>query len=425
MTATQSFKSPVSNLFSMSLDVDASANVEEVLLDETTSANGTIDIQIPSRTQEYPLHIVFCIDRSGSMSSTMTAGGLFGTVTEQVIGSDGKAKMDVAKEGLNKAIGKLSSKDSFGVVSFSNSATQEVGVTSGNNTHSAKQTVNQLSSGGGTSIDAGLRESRMLLNKMPNEEAVEWIVLISDGKGSAPSDHDLERHYSSEGIVIQAAGVGDGYDRQQMLDLAQQTQGELEDIGSARGLQKFFGEEVQNARNVVALGADLSIRPSSIVSINEVYYSLAEQTSTVDPEWQNGNCVLDLGDVDQQNPPQVVFDMTISPNEVDLEAELIDAVLRTEEASANDDITVVVDRQASGLTPTDDDTDDEGSTTSKIEPKPDPDFIVKKVSTLSQEGKLNEAEQYLEENKEHLPQSKYSEAQDLINEGDVSGLGKL
>jgi hypothetical protein len=73
----------------------------------------------------------------------------------------------------------------------------------------------------------------------------------------------------------------------------------------------------------------------------------------------------------------------------------------------------------------DDDTADEGSTTSKIEPKPDPDFIVKKVSTLSQEGKLDEAKRYLEENKEHLPQSKYSEAQDLINEGDVSGLGKL
>lgn len=409
----------------MSLDVDASANVEEVLLDETTNANGTIDIQIPSRTQEYPLHIVFCIDKSGSMSSTMSAGGLFGTVAEQFTGSEGKPKMDVAKEGLNKAIDKLSSKDSFGVVSFSSSATQEVGVTSGNNTQSAKQTVSHLSPNGGTSIDAGLRESRMLLNRMPNEEAVEWIVLISDGKGSVPADYDLERHYSSEGIVIQAAGVGDGYDRQQMLDLAQQTQGELEDIGSARGLQQFFAEEVQNARNVVALGADLSIQPSSIVSINEVYYSLAEQTSTVDPEWRNGNCVLDLGDVNQQNPPQVVFDMSIHPDEVDLEAKLVDAVLRTDEASASDDITVVVDRQATGLAPTDDGTNDSSSSVSKIEPTPDPDFIVKKVSTLSQEGKLDEARRYLEENKEHLPQSKYSEAQDLIDEGDVSGLGKL
>ncbi len=409
----------------MSLGVDASVNVEKVPLDETTNANGTIDVQIPNRTREYPLHIVFCIDKSGSMSSSISAGGFLGAVAEQVSDSEGKSKMNVAKEGLNKAINKLSGKDSFGVVSFDSSATQEVGVTAGNNTRGAKRAVKQLGSGGGTNIARGLKKSRRLLNKMSSKEAVEWIVLISDGRGTVPTDSDLERQYSSEGIVIQAAGVGDGYDRQQMLHLAQKTQGELEDIGSARGLQEFFSKEVQNARNVVALGAELSIQPSSIVSINEVYYSLAEQTSTVDPEWRGENCVLDLGDVNQQNPPQVVFDMAIQPDEVDLEAKLVDAVLQTDEASARDDVTVLVDR-VSGIGPDGDgDTDETASTVSGIEPTPDPEFIVKKVSTLSQEDKLDEAKRYLEQNKEHLPQAKYAEAQDMINDGDVSGLGKL
>jgi len=408
----------------MALNVSASANVDEVFLDETMNANGTIDIQIPSRTREYPLHIVFCIDKSGSMRQSMTAGGLFGSVAEQVTGSEGKPKMNVAKEGLKKAIGRLSKKDSFGVVSFSSSANEEVGATSGSNIRKAKRSVDQLSTGGGTSIDAGLRKSRNLLNSMSNEEAVEWIVLISDGKGHVPSDSDLQRHYSSEGIVIQAAGVGDEYDRQQMLNLAQKTQGELEDIGSARGLKQFFAEEVQNARDVVALDTELSIDPSPIISINEVYYSLAEQTSTVDPEWRQGKCIIDLGDVNQQNPPQVVFDMDIHPNEVDLEAQLVEAVLRTDEDSDRDNINVVVDR-SSGITPTDDESDGNTSTISKVDPTPDPDFIVKKVSTLSQEGKLDEAKWYLENNKEHLPQSKYAEAQDLIDDGDVSGLGKL
>jgi hypothetical protein len=407
----------------MSIEVNARANVDEVFLEGTTSANGTIDLQIPRRTTDYPLHIVFCIDRSGSMGQSMSAGGLFGAVAEQLTGGSDKPKMEIAKKGLKGAIDQLSGRDTFGVVSFSNGATKEVRPTSGGSTRDAKRTVDQLSPSGGTSIDAGLRSSRQMLNRMSNEEAVEWIVLISDGKGSVPTNRDLERHYSEEGIVIQAAGVGDGYDRQQMLDLAQRTQGELEDVGSGRALARFFSDEVQNARNVAALGAELSIQPSSIVSINEVYYSLAEQTSTIDPEWRHGNCVVDLGDVNQQNPPQVVFEMEIDPTEVDLEAQLVRAVLDTNENRASDDITVVVDRQTTGIKP--DDGGDDDSTAARPEPTPDPDFILKKISTLSQEGKLDEARRYLEENEKHLPPAKYSEAQDLIDEGDVSGLGKL
>jgi Mg-chelatase subunit ChlD len=400
----------------MSVDVEATANVEEVLVDQETAANGTIDLEIGGRTRDYPLHIAFCIDTSGSMNNGISSDGLIDTLT-----GSSNTKMDVAKAGLKKAIGQLSDRDTFGVVSFSSGASTEINPTAGDDTRQATSAVDGLSAGGGTSIDSGLDRSRRLLDRMSNEQAVEWIVLISDGKGSVPTDSTLERKFSNRGIVIQAAGVGDGYDRQQMLDLAQRTQGELEDIATGGQLEKFFAQEVRNARNVVALDTELTLEPSDIVTINEVYYSLAEQTSTIDPEWRGGDCVIDLGDVDRQNPPQVVFEMDIDPDQVDLEARLVRAVLRTDSDSATDEITVVVDRETTGLEPTDDDPADPV----RPEPTPDPDFVLKKVSTLSQEGNLDEARAYLEENEAHLPAEKYREAEAMIDEGDVSGLGKL
>jgi Mg-chelatase subunit ChlD len=406
----------------MGIDISATANVEEVFVDEETSANGTIDFEIGGRTREYPLHIVFCIDTSGSMSNSISAEGLVDLAVEQLTGGGSdRSKMDVAKSGLKKAIGQLSSRDTFGVVSFSSSASTKINPTAGNDTRQAESAVESLSAGGGTSIDAGLSRSRDMLDRMPNENAVEWIVLISDGKGSVPTAGELERNYSEEGIVIQAAGVGDGYDRQQMLELAQRTQGELEDISSGRALQSFFSEEVQNARNVVALGAELTIEPSDIVDINELYYSLAEMTSTIDPEWRGGNCVIDLGDVDQKNPPQVVFGMDIRPNEVDLSARLARAVLRTDSDTASDEITVTVDEDISGLGPIDDGPDEPV----KPDPETPPEFVIKKISTLAQEGELEKARRYLEDNESALPAQRYREAKELIDEQDVPGLGKL
>jgi Mg-chelatase subunit ChlD len=409
----------------MGLDISASTNLDEIFVGQDATANGSVNFEITGRTQEYPLHIAFCVDTSGSMSSEVDATGLTGIVKTALSDSDGPTKMDVAKGGLKKALGELSRDDSFGIVSFSSSASTAVSHTTGNRAGQVTSDIESMSASGGTSIDDGLLQSRKMLDRMPSEEAVEWIVLISDGKGSVPRDWELEQNYSDEGIVIQAAGVGDGYDRKQMLSLAQQTQGELEDIESPKNLGQFFKREVQNAKQVVALDAELELHPSDITNINEVYYSLAEQTSTVDPSWRGDTCVVDLGDVNHENPPEVVLEMDVNPessSDVDLSATLVEAVLSTRRDSARDEMTTTVD-----LAPKVSGSDDDGE---KAEAEvsglaPDPEFILKKVSTLSQDGKLDEARRYLENNKQHLSQRKYQEAKDMIDEGDVAGLSTM
>lgn len=410
----------------MGLDINASTNLDEIFVGQGTTANGSVNFEITGRNKEYPLHIAFCVDTSGSMSQEIDASGLSGIVKAALSDSDGPSKMDVAKEGLKNALSELSSDDRFGIVSFSSSASTPVSSTSGSRAGGVDSDIDSMSAGGGTSIDAGLEQSREMLKRMPSEEAVEWIVLISDGKGSVPRDRELQRDYSDEGIVIQAAGVGDAYDRDQMLSLAQQTQGELEDIKSPKNLGQFFKREVQNAKQVVALDAELELHPSDITTINEVYYSLAEQTSTVDPEWRGDTCVVDLGDVNHENPPEVVLEMDVNPessSDVDLSATLVEAVLSTRRNSARDEMTTTVDL-AQGLEKSPEDENGEADV-ARPSTSPPPEYIVKKVSTLSQDGKLDEARRYLEENKQHLSERKYQEAKDMIDGGDISGLGKL
>lgn len=405
----------------MRLDVTASTGLEEIVVGQETTSTGVVNFDIGGRTREYPLHIVFCIDKSGSMNNSLESGGLTGIANQILAGGSDVTKMDVAKKGLNKALGQLSGDDTFAVVAFNSDATDIVNPTNGKDISRAKSNIGSLSASNGTDISAGLERSRSLLQGMPREEAVEWIVLISDGKGRTPRDSQLQQEYSDAGITIQAAGVGNDYDREELLSVSQQTQGELEHIDSARGLKQFFAGEVSNARSVVALDAELELKPSTMTTINEVYYSYAEQTSTVEPEWRGRAVALDLGDVNHENPPEVTLEMNIAPEQSDaeLEAALVTAILQTNEDSAGDEMTVTVD-PGIGIEKVEESGKPEPSA-----PAPSPEFIVKKVSTLAQKGQTTTARRYLEEHEDDLSPEKYSEAKSLIEEDDLSGLSKL
>lgn len=408
----------------MSIDIYATTNVEELLVGETTAANGIVDFDIGGQSREYPLHIAFCIDRSGSMNTSIQTDSddIMNVVVDSFLNSGGSSKMDVAKSGLNKAIEQLSAQDKFGIVSFESHAQTEVSPTSGNNIRQAKSAIRGISTGGGTDIAAGLKKSRDLLRQMSGNEAVEWIVLISDGEGTVPTDRQLEQDYSNKGIIIQAAGVGNEYNRQQMLNLAQRTQGELEDITSGKGLKEFFRQEVQKAREVIARGAEMRIEPNEFVSINDVYYRLVDQTSTIDPDWKKNTCIIDLGDVNREDPPKIVFDMAITPDSTGLNVPLATVSLRTDEDHVSDEVVATVDQElTSGLG-----TQNAGETTGikREDPDPAPEKIIMKAERMAQNGDIDGARRYVEDMAQHLTESEYSKAHQKVDDCDISGLGK-
>lgn len=326
----------------MTIGIDASTTLDSVLVDDLVSTTGTVEVDIERATGQYPLHIVFCIDTSGSMNSDISTSGISGVIKELSGGGGDTRKIDVAKEGLVKASRQLSSDDSFAVVSFSGSSSTAVSPTMGNRARRVKSDITSLSPGGGTNIKSGLKQSRRLLDQMSNERAIEWVVLISDGRGKAPSGRRVNRKFAGDGITIHSAGVGNDYDENTLRELAHQTQGEQRHIQSGDQLQTFFQEKVSDAGDVVALDPSLTLTPSDVTTIDEVYYTLGEQQSSVDPDWQGGTCHIDMADINENKPPTVKFDMEVEPDTPDLAATLVEANLQTQQAMATDEIAVEV-----------------------------------------------------------------------------------
>lgn len=399
----------------MDLDIRATANVETVEVEEVTTAAGTIEFDVPSRSQPYPLHTVFCIDVSSSMKRDMQTEQ--GTIKRLVSNDDRtEPKIDVAKRGLKQAIDDLSADDSLGVVSFSSSVESTFGPVSGRSTREAKSAVDELTPGGGTNIRDGLIASKRLLDEMPSEQAIEWIVLISDGRGTMPGDSEVRRKYNDNGITIQCAGVGDRWDEDGMLSIAQQTRGGIEHTKSGKQLQQFFSNQVRNARGVVAVDTELEITPSDHVTINDVSYTTGGQHGIVDPEWRGRNCIVDLGDINGENLPRVKTEIEIDPQDPDLELELLTATIRTGSGgSASDRITVeAIKRRNLGV--------DAEETT--VKPGIDAETAFNQIVTLGGQGKLDEAREKLEEHHELLAdEGRYQDATQRLEDFETSETG--
>jgi hypothetical protein len=299
--------------------------------------SGTVNFNVDPPSDPLPLHVVFCIDKSSSMS-----------------GKDIK----VAKEGLNKATKKLDKTDSFGVVAFSRSAEEVVPPTQGDKAESYSEKISNLSAGGGTKIMNGLERSKQMLDEISNStsltqnisdtllggsntgSAIKWIVLITDG-GSSINEQKLKNNFDNAGITIQAAGIRN-YRQRVIQSVAEQTQGEWADVGRPRNLEQFFKQKLSEARGVAATDPTLHISPTHFVDVKSVYYTHGDQQSTVDPDWSGTECIIGMSDMMATKEPTVQLDL-FADGEASLERQkLLDVTLETEGQTVSDDMTVEV-----------------------------------------------------------------------------------
>lgn len=279
---------------------------------------GEVEFNLNASRDKFPLDVVFCIDKSGSMS-----GGDIRT----------------ARKGLAHATRELGTDDRFGVVAFDSSTEDVVTSASGSSASRYESRIKNISAGGGTDIMAGLSNAKRQLQSMRSRESVQWIVLITDG-GSSVSDRILEQEYGESGITVYTAGIGN-FNQTVIKTVAEQTQGEWEDVGQASALQEFFKRKVNEARGVVALNPELELRPEPDTDINDVQYTFGNQQSMVEPEWRRGNCVLALSDLNAEKVPKVVFEVEADKPAGD-DVKIIEAELRTAQRTVSDEMLVEV-----------------------------------------------------------------------------------
>jgi len=262
-----------------------------------------------------PLHVVFCVDSSYSMN-----------------GND----MRAAKEGVESAASNLRSDDKFGVVEFDDDASVVADPVSGDQYTKVQSSVQAIDAEGNTNIMDGLEKSRQLLDDMGggllsigSDNAVEWILLISDGDPNRANESAFqqvangsfsskaEKHgaaaaeLNNQGITVHTAGVGYGYDPDINEAISDATGATMEHKESGEGIGDFFSSQIRNARDVVETNPTLRLRPDGDVSIGNLIQELPTKIKNPNVEHRGEELIVDVPDLNVNNPPQFSFDIEV------------------------------------------------------------------------------------------------------------------
>ncbi len=175
-----------------------------------------------------PVHVVFCLDFSGSM-----------------IGSgynDLKAAMNyILSEEAEKEYIQFASDDAIDVVLFASNVQGVVSTNDGTEVSQILKKIEDSSPYGGTAIYAAANKALDLLKDEDKDVRNKSIILMTDGEGNIGKYKDLSKHYSQigENIPIYSIMFGDANPKQ-LEEIAKLTNGKVFD--GKQDLVKAFKE---------------------------------------------------------------------------------------------------------------------------------------------------------------------------------------
>jgi uncharacterized protein YegL len=253
--------------------------------------------------QDLPLHVVFCIDVSGSMSGP---------------------PLQNAKKGGKSALDKLRPEDHYSVVAFASrsdtainpTAADRSGIRSGER---AIDNIRENDTGGGTTIHAGVEESLAQFDDMPDEQAIQWIVFLTDGSDRSFDPEAAGQEIDNAGVTAHTAGFGN-YNQEKLQTTAHETNGTWKHISSPEEMPEWFQERIQNARGVVATDPTLYIEPRG-ADLEGAFYTVGsgedKEPRPIETTERQSRIAADIGDLNAADPPDVYlrFDVPSTPED--------------------------------------------------------------------------------------------------------------
>ncbi|XP_057782494.1 E3 ubiquitin-protein ligase WAV3-like isoform X2 [Salvia miltiorrhiza] len=196
-----------------------------------------------------PVDLVTVLDVSGSMAGT---------------------KLALLKRAMGFVIQNLGPSDRLSVIAFSSTARRLFPLRrmTHNGKHEALQSVNSLSSNGGTNIADGLRKGAKVMSERKCKNPVSSIILLSDGQdtytttsptgGNARSDHQsllpasMHRNNASGlHFPVHAFGFGADHDADSMHSISETSGGTFSFIEAENVIQDAFAQCIGGLLSVV------------------------------------------------------------------------------------------------------------------------------------------------------------------------------
>ncbi|UJR84857.1 vWA domain-containing protein [Sandaracinus amylolyticus] len=221
-----------------------------------------LQIALMARQGEMParprMDVRLVIDRSGSMHGDKWAHAI---------------------QAAHALVDRLSSNDTFGLISYSDDASIDLEPARVGNRQRAHHAIDQLVIGGGTNIDGALSAVSRVRPERRRPNDVLLVVLLSDGVanvGQTNADMIAARAralFDEGGVLTTTLGVGTDFDEQTMLSIAREGSGSYHFVRRSEDIASILTDELEERAQAVAQNLRLRIELAPGVTATRVYGS--------------------------------------------------------------------------------------------------------------------------------------------------------
>ena len=210
---------------------------------------------LPDAEQRPPVNVAIVIDNSGSMRGD---------------------KIIQARKAAIAAVERLDDRDIVAVVLYNSNVHVLVPATRASDRKSIIKKIETVKVTGSTALFAGVSKGAAEVRKFMDTDAVNRVILLSDGQANVgpKSPRELERLGASlvkEGISVSTLGLGLGYNEDLMSRLASAGSGNHIFVEEAEDLIAVFNNEFKDLMSVVATEFEIvaevhpSVRPVRVL----------------------------------------------------------------------------------------------------------------------------------------------------------------
>lgn len=246
-------------------------------------------------SQRQPAHLTFVIDVSGSMRDSN--------------------RLPLVRQSLNLLVEELRQGDTVAIVTYGNDARVLLEPTSIEERETIVNAINRLETGGSTNAEAGLRLAYELAGDSFENNAINRIILCSDGVanvGATDPESILKviRDYVNQGIYLSTIGFGMGdYNDQMMEQLANDGNGNYAYVDDIDEAERIFVENLTGMLQVIAKDAKVQVEfnPDVVSSYRLLGY---ENRAIADQDFRNDS--VDAGEIGAGHNVTAIYEVVLT-----------------------------------------------------------------------------------------------------------------
>ncbi|HYG77334.1 MAG TPA: von Willebrand factor type A domain-containing protein [Planctomycetota bacterium] len=250
----------------------------------------------PRADERKPAMLTFVIDTSGSMTRD--------------------DRLVLVRAALKSLVEQLNAEDAVCIVGFSDQAELLLPRTQARQKQRILDAIDALTTRGSTNVEAGLTMGYRLADEAFSPDAVNRVILCSDGVANVGAKGPEEilklvKLFAGRGIDLCAVGFGMGqYNDQMMMKLANNGNGSCHFVDSVAEAQKIFREQLPPNLNVLARDAKAQVEFNP--EVVERYRLLGyEKRKIADKDFRNDK--IDAGEVAHSTLITVLYEIVRKP----------------------------------------------------------------------------------------------------------------